>query len=217
MLHHSHVTQPPETKGRTIRWASHYDLVVNLLSFGQAKVIRQRALSLAHIQAGDSILDVGCGTGDLSLMAKRLAGASGRVCAIDAAPEMIEVAQQKAARASVDVDFRVGLIEALAFPAVSFDAVLSSLMMHHLPDDVKRQGLREIRRVLKPGGRLLIVDFMRPTNPGGHLMTLLMGHMAMRAGAQDLPDLLREAGFDEAESGNIGFGPLGYVLGRTGS
>jgi ubiquinone/menaquinone biosynthesis C-methylase UbiE len=215
MFHHSHAAPAPETQGRIIRWAWRYDLVVNILSLGRAGVIREMTARLAHIQAGDSVLDVGCGTGDLTLAAKRLAGVGGRVCGVDAAPEMIGVAQYKAARANSSVDFRVGVIESLPFPDASFDVALSSLMMHHLPDDVKRQGLREVRRVLKPGGRLLIVDMKRMTGVAGHLSPMLMAHAGMRDGVQDLPELLRQVGFADVESGDTRFAPLGYAAGRT--
>jgi ubiquinone/menaquinone biosynthesis C-methylase UbiE len=217
MFHHSHTTaaQAAKTKGRTIRWASRYDLFVNVLSFGLGKAIREMTAELAQIREGDLVLDVGCGTGDLTLVAKRLAGAGGRVGGIDAAPEMIEVARRKAARAHADVDFRVGLIEAIDYPDATFDVVLSSLMMHHLPGDVKSQGLREVGRVLKPGGRLLIVDIKRPTGILSHLTPMLLAHAGLRDGIQDLPELLRLAGFVAVKSGDTRFGPLGYTSGRT--
>ena len=108
------------------------------------------------------VLEVGCGTGEVAQRAQVRVGPAGRVSGIDPSAQMIDVASKKAARAGLDIDYRVAAIEALPYPDSSFDVVLSSLMMHHLPDELKSAGLAEVRRVLKPGGRLLIVDFKRP-------------------------------------------------------
>src|SRR5204863_5051830 len=129
--------------------------------------LRRTTVELAGIQPAERVLEVGCGTGDVAIAASERTGTGGAVYAIDPSPEMIAVARDKAARARRAVDFQVGVIEALAFPDASFDVVLSSLMMHHLPNDLKRRGLAEIARVLKPDGRLLIVDFKRPTTRMG--------------------------------------------------
>jgi demethylmenaquinone methyltransferase/2-methoxy-6-polyprenyl-1,4-benzoquinol methylase/phosphoethanolamine N-methyltransferase len=198
-----------------IRWAWLYDAVVWLMSFGRAKAIRTLTADLAAIRPGEAVLDVGCGTGDLTLEAKARAGASGTVCALDAAPEMIAVARRKAARRRADVDFRVGLIEANGFPAQSFDVVLSSLMMHHLPDELKLSGLKECRRVLKPGGRLVIVDFMRSSSTGHGETGERFIHPIPHTGARDLAALLAEAGFSDITSGDVPSWPLGYVQGRV--
>ena len=193
----THMTKDtrPVTTGRTIGWAAHYDLVVQLLTLGRAKALRQLTIDQAQLRSGEAVLDVGCGTGDLTLLAKQRVGAAGRVCGIDAGPEMIGVARGKAARRRTEIDFRVEPIEAMTFPAQTFDVVLSSLMMHHLPDDLKPRALAELRRVLKPGGRLLIADFKRPTDHLGQGVMRLMMHGHVRQGAQDLPALLAEAGF----------------------
>ncbi len=198
------------TTGRTIGWAEHYDLVVQLLTLGRAKALRQLTIDQAQLRVGEVVLDVGCGTGDLTLLAKQRMGATGRVCGIDAGPEMIEVARRKAAKAHVEIDFRVEPIEALTFPDQSFDVVLSSLMMHHLPDDLKPRALAELHRVLKPGGRLLIADFKRPTNHLSQGLLGLMMHGHVQQGAEGLPDLLAQAGFtsvtfDDKRSWVLGF------------
>jgi demethylmenaquinone methyltransferase/2-methoxy-6-polyprenyl-1,4-benzoquinol methylase/phosphoethanolamine N-methyltransferase len=220
MLSHSHSGERPQTTGRTIRWAAFYDAFVTLATFGRSPAIRKATAELAGIQPGDKVLDVGCGTGDLSIEASRLAGPSGQVYGIDAAPEMIDVARrkmarQKVARTAAGVDFRVGLIEAIDFPDGYFDAVLSSLMMHHLPDDLKQRGLREVRRVLKPGGRLLIVDFKRSANASNRAHMALLLHRNMPRGVQDLTELMERAGFGQIETGDLraGFGMLGFVRG----
>ena len=155
---HSHPEARPQTTGLVLNWGRRYDWVVQIMALGQAGRLRRKTVEFAQIAPGERILDVGCGTGDLTLRAAERAGSTGQVCGIDPGPEMIEVARRKADRKHVAVDFRVGVIEQLPYPDASFDVVLSSLMMHHLPADLKPIGLAEIRRVLKPTGRLIIVD-----------------------------------------------------------
>ena len=203
----------PVTTGRTIGWARQYDAVVAIMTLGRARAMRAATVALARIAPGEAVLDVGCGTGDLTMAARAWAGAAGRVQGIDAAPAMIAVARRKAARAGDMIDYRVAAVEALPFPDATVDVVVSSLMMHHLPDDLKRGGLAEMRRVLKPGGRLLMVDLNRPTGLVGRLAQPLLVRHHMRTGVQDLPALVEAAGFTSVEAGEVGFKPLGFVRG----
>jgi demethylmenaquinone methyltransferase/2-methoxy-6-polyprenyl-1,4-benzoquinol methylase/phosphoethanolamine N-methyltransferase len=199
----------PKTRGLTIPWTSFYDTAVWLLSLGKGQAIRQATVELAQIKPGDRVLDVGCGTGDLTLVAKTLAGPGGEVYGTDASPEMIDRARRKAARAGVDVIFQIDLIENMTFPDNHFDVVLSSLMMHHLPDDLKREGLAEIYRVLKPGGRLLIVDLESSSSGsvGQRLSDLMIqlhgGHTAMRNNVKKLIPFVEAAGFTGVETAKI--------------
>src|SRR5689334_8435064 len=131
MAHHSHsFEQPAQTEGSLIRWAPYYDFTVNIVTLGKARTLRRMTVNQAMIKPGDSVLDVGCGTGEVTLLAKTRAR-DGKVYGIDPAPEMIAVARKKAARKKLGIDFRVGVIEALPFPDESIDVVTSSLMMHH--------------------------------------------------------------------------------------
>lgn len=206
MGHHSHsVEQPAQTEGRLIRWAPYYDLAVNLTTFGHARLLRKSTVDHALIKPGDSVLDVGCGTGEVTILAKTRAK-NGNVYGIDPAPEMIRVAQKKAERKGLDIDFRLGVIEALPFPDSTIDVVTSSLMMHHLPEDLKVRGLAEIYRVLrspdpvsgKPGGRLLIADFMRPTGSFlNHLFIAFTRHQGLKSGIEDIQKLLKATGFGQ--------------------
>jgi demethylmenaquinone methyltransferase/2-methoxy-6-polyprenyl-1,4-benzoquinol methylase/phosphoethanolamine N-methyltransferase len=204
----------PRTEGRTIRWARLYDLGTTLLSFGRASALRRRTVELAAIAPGERVLDVGCGPGRLAILAAALAGPAGEVCGIDPAPEMIELARRKAARAGARVRFEVGVIEALPYPDERFDVVLSSLMLHHLPDGLKRRGLAEVRRVLGPAGRFVAVDFGATPGEGpGHVLCVL----GLRKGwdhAERLREMLREAGFDAGEVGPTGLGGLAFVRAR---
>ncbi|MCC6612495.1 MAG: class I SAM-dependent methyltransferase [Anaerolineae bacterium] len=215
--HHAAADQAgPVTDGKLIRWAHRYDMVVKLLTLGLDRTLRERTADLAQIRPGDSVLDVGCGTGDLTLVAKARAGSDGWVCGIDAAPEMIEVARAKALKQGREIDFRVEAIERLPFDDDSFDVALSSMMMHHLPDDLKRAGLREVYRVLKPGGRLLVVDFRRGTTLHDHLSPVNLIHPHVSAGIDGLPTLVKAAGFSQVETGSTGFFPMvGYVRGEV--
>jgi len=198
MAHHFHshsVEQSVQTEGRLIRWAPYYDLVTNFITLGQAPRLRKMTVDQALIKPGDSVLDVGCGTGEVTLLAKTRAQ-NGNVYGIDPAPEMIAVARKKAARKGLDIDYRVGVIEALPFDDSSIDVVTSSLMMHHLPEDLKRRGLAEVYRIIKPGGRLLIADFERPTGSFlNHLFLAFTRHQGIQKGIEDLQALLKNSGF----------------------
>ena len=205
----------PETRGRTIHWASRYDTVTGLLALGRERRIREMTVALAQVKPGDKVLDVGSGTGTLTIAAKTWAGPEGDVHGLDAAPEMIDVARRKAVQAGAEVGFQVGLIEDIPFSDDQFDVVLSSLMLHHLPGALKRQGFAEMHRILKPGGRLLAVDFDPPTNRLiGALATLLIGHGMMRSDFQELAAMAKEAGLVEVQTGRTQFGVLSFVSGE---
>jgi ubiquinone/menaquinone biosynthesis C-methylase UbiE len=139
----------------------------DLIALSEKNRFRRRQIELAGIKEGERVLEVGCGTGSLSILAKLAVGESGRVEGTDIAPRMIERAQDKARRYGLDITFKVASIDDLPYEAESFDMVISSMMFHHLPVEVKRKGLREVHRILKKGGRLYLADFCR-----SHLLTI---------------------------------------------
>jgi ubiquinone/menaquinone biosynthesis C-methylase UbiE len=110
---------------------------------------------------GDRVLDVGCGPGYAARMLAEAVGPEGSVVGIDAAPEMTEYASRRARRLT-NCRFQPGTAESLAFPDGSFDVLVSSLVMHHLAEDGRFRAVREMRRVLRPGGTLLLADFAIP-------------------------------------------------------
>ncbi len=193
----------PQTSGHVLHRAGQYDLCGSLLRTGVDQPNSRMVVEMAQIQPGDKVLDVGCGTGSLTLTAARRVGPSGAAYGIDASPEMIAVARQKAQRSGFATVFEVGLIEKLDFPDATFDVVISRLVIHHLPDELKRQGFAEILRVLKPGGRVFLADFAPPANPIlAHLALAMVGHRMMRqSNVQSLPPMLAEAGFVDIASG----------------
>lgn len=204
----------PHTEGKAVRWARLYDVGTTLLSLGRLSALHRKIVALAGITPGERILDVGCGPGRLAILAGAAAGPAGEACGIDPAPEMVALARRKAARAGARVRFEGGVIEALPYPGGHFDVVLSSLMLHHLPEDVKRRGLAEVHRVLRPAGRLVAVDFGATPGHGiGHLLCVL----GLRTGwdhAERLREMLRQAGFDAVEMGPTGHRALAFVRGR---
>jgi ubiquinone/menaquinone biosynthesis C-methylase UbiE len=128
---------------------------------------------------------------------------------------MIAVARRKAARQHLDIDFRVIGIEALPIPDASVDVAFSSLMMHHLPGDLKRTGLGEVRRVLKLGGRLAIVDFSERRGLLSHLALSAFVHHAGEGAVEELLPLLEAAGFGEIRTGELGVMTLSFVTARA--
>jgi ubiquinone/menaquinone biosynthesis C-methylase UbiE len=169
------------------------------LSLGGERTYREKTLELAGLKTGESVLDVGCGTGTLAIAAKRHVGAAGKAYGIDASPEMIARARKKAKKATADVAFQNAFVENLPFPDATFDLVLSTTMLHHLPDKVRRQCLREVRRVLKPAGRFLAVDFGGPVNERRSWVAKL--HRHGRIDLSRLTPLVSEAGMKIVQSG----------------
>jgi ubiquinone/menaquinone biosynthesis C-methylase UbiE len=188
-----------KTKGLILNGGWRYDLMgwfVDIVLFRcQWRELRQKTINLARIQPGEQVLDVGCGTGTLALEATRRVGTTGCVVGIDPSQQQIGRACSKAARRKLPVEFQIGVIEKLPFPDQTFDVVLSTLMMHHLPAPLKRQGLAEIARVLKPGGRLVIADFKPKRERQGQVARFHAGGTSM----QDLAAMVSDAGFESLE------------------
>jgi ubiquinone/menaquinone biosynthesis C-methylase UbiE len=132
-----------------------YDPLTSILGVNRA---RRALLDQAGLRAYHRVLDVGCGTGTLAIAIKR-DYPSVDVIALDPDSKALARAERKAFRAGVSVRFDQGFADELAYREATFDRVFSSLMFHHLEHDDKEKTLSEIRRVLKPGGRLEFLDF----------------------------------------------------------
>ena len=107
------------------------------------------------------VMDAGCGSGSLAIDVKK-AFPNILLEAIDADPHILGIAEQKARKLNQQINFREAFLQDLPFPDSSFDFVYSSLVFHHLTSDVKRKAMKEVYRVLKNGGRFLLVDFGKP-------------------------------------------------------
>lgn len=132
-----------------------YDPVVSLIG---ADSTRRVLIDQADLGRGQHVLEIGCGTGSLVTLLKRLYP-DVEVVGLDPDPKALARAARKAERAAVSIRFDRGFSDELPYPEASFDRVLSSFMFHHLPGDVKARTLSEVERVLKPGGSLHLLDF----------------------------------------------------------
>jgi ubiquinone/menaquinone biosynthesis C-methylase UbiE len=151
----------PATRGiRVDGRAEWVDLLESTLSFGRRRHILAATLAAAAPCAGSRLVDVGCGTGELVISAAQLGTIS--ATGIDATPAMIALARQRARESGSRARFEVAAAEELPFADGALDIVTSSYFFHHLPSEVKRLALREMWRVLAPGGRLVITDYGRP-------------------------------------------------------
>lgn len=206
----------PLTEGKTIRWARRYDLGVEAMYFGRGDRYRRRVLDLAEVKTGDKVLDMGCGPGRLVLAACARVGRSGEAYGIDPSTEMLALATHKATKAALPARFVQGVAEDLPFDDGYFDAVISSLVIHHLPGyDLKRKAFGEMRRVLKDGGRLLVVDFAVPeSGPLRQIAKVVALHMDATT-IHDYPGLMESAGFAAGDIGEAGFKVFRYVRGTA--
>jgi ubiquinone/menaquinone biosynthesis C-methylase UbiE len=219
MLSHMHKKpSQAQSSGSMQGWGAIYDHLTGLMFMGKEAQMRQATLDLAGLQTGESLLEVGCGTGTLTLAAKKRLGADSEVFGIDVAEDMLAAARRKAEQAGLQITFQTGRIEQIPFPDGRFDAVLASLMIHHIPDPVdKQRGFNEILRVLKPGGRLLIVDFEPPTNPVlSHMVRGVLGDEMAERTVRELIPLAEQAGFRQVETGPAKSRFLSFLRGVKG-
>lgn len=193
-----------------------FDPVVRLTM--RERRFKRDLLAQAAIKPGHRVLDLGCGTGTLAILAKEAVPAAD-VAGLDGDPRILEQARAKAEAAALAVRFDHGFSTELPYAAGSFDRVLSTLFFHHLTSDDKRRTLGEIARVLRPGGELHIADFTRPGDPlmalAFTVVRLFDGIERTRVNARgELGALVTEAGLRRVVEGNrlrTAFGTLALM------
>lgn len=144
-----------------------YDLLNDVLSFGIHKLWRKKSVKLAQPQSDSYVLDIACGTGDFAFEFERF---SKKIIGLDFCEEMLEIARQKAIKRNSSVQFIQGDALKLPFDNDQFDIVSIGFGIRNV-DDVSKS-IQEIHRVLKKGGRAVILEFGKPKNP---LMRILYG------------------------------------------
>ncbi len=187
-----------------------YDPFLWLLGADKPK---RRLIEQAELKAGFRVLDVGCGTGSLAVLVKKSYPAVD-VVAVDPDPSALSIAKRKANRARLAVEFDRGFSDHLPYPDRSFDRVFSSFMIHHLKADERAATLAEIRRVLKTGGSVHLLDFA--PHDGAHGDKKHGFHMAPHAADRfegRMAVLMSEAGLADATEVSrwkIIFGAIAY-------
>jgi demethylmenaquinone methyltransferase/2-methoxy-6-polyprenyl-1,4-benzoquinol methylase len=153
-----------QVRGMFERIAGVYDLMNTAMTAGLHHRWRERAADRAEVAEGDTALDVCCGTGDLAIELRRRCGVSGRVVGCDFSERMLDLARQKAARLGMpEVSFEWADALALPYEDSAFDAVTVGFGVRNLADI--EAGVTEMTRVLKPGGRLVILEITQPRRP----------------------------------------------------
>jgi demethylmenaquinone methyltransferase/2-methoxy-6-polyprenyl-1,4-benzoquinol methylase len=211
--------------------ARRYDLLNTLLSFGLHKRWKRYAVQLVAPPPGGAALDVCCGTGDLAFLLRRRVGPAGRVVGVDFAEPMVRLARQRAAGRR-GLWFVQGDAEALPLPEAAFDVATVGFGIRNV-GRVPR-ALRELWRVLKPGGRLVVLEFSQPRSRLFGALYGLYSHLIpwLGRGLSRHPDayrylttsirgwpaqeafsgMLRQAGFSEVRYRNLLFGAVAVHL-----
>ena len=186
-----------------------YDLLLAVLTRGRERVFREQILDLAGVAAGDRMLDIGCGTGTTAIAAARRAE-PGVVWGVDVSRAMLAAARRKAGARTLDKSLRFVAADAVELPFRDgmFDVATMVTVAHMLPPPDRRPALAEIARVLRPGGRLLIIDYgdARP----GDFVARYHEHTAFDLGS--LRGDLAAAGLVETSAAPLGWLSLHHLM-----
>jgi ubiquinone/menaquinone biosynthesis C-methylase UbiE len=183
------------------------------------ETFKRRLIQEANIQPEMRVLDLGCGTGTLTLMLKR-AHPEAKVTGLDGDPQVLDIARDKSR--GTDIQWDEGLASSLPYPDSVFDRVVTSLVIHHLTSDDKRRAFKEIYRVLKPRGELHILDFGAPRSLLTRFTAKYMRRLEETADNFDglIPLFVTEAGFGEVQEAEYFvtiFGPLSRLRAVKGA
>lgn len=206
--------------------AGKYDLMNDLMSGGIHRLWKRFTIELSGVRRGNSVLDIAGGTGDLAAKFSRLVGSEGKVVLADINDSMLQVGREKLTNRGIvgNIEYVQANAECLPFPDNSFDCITIAFGLRNVTD--KDAALRSMLRVLKPGGRLLVLEFSKPTNElmskvydrysfdilprMGKLITndedsyrYLAESIRMHPDQETLKEMMAEAGFAEVRYHNM--------------
>ncbi|MGH7793901.1 MAG: class I SAM-dependent methyltransferase [Candidatus Binatia bacterium] len=186
-----------------------YDPIMKLLG---GEKVRRTLLDQAMIQPGQCVLDIGCGTGSLVVLIKRL-NPEVRVIGLDPDPKALARARRKAKHASVSIQFDQGSSLGLPYPEASIDRVFSSFMLHHIPSDEREKTLKEVLRVLRPDGLFCLLDFGGPESGGiSRLARMIHSSRHLKDNSEErILALMTQAGFADPKKIDEGAMLFGQV------
>ncbi len=184
-------------RGRT------YDLLALVFFGGRRRRVVTRLVAESGARPGDRVLDVGCGTGYFTRAMAAAVVPDGNAHGVDPSAEAITQARRGTRLANCT--YSDGIAQALDAADGSYDVVVSSLMIHHLPETQRPKAISEMFRVLRPGGSLLVAEFRPPsTRIGRRLVRALSGHGAMAENRFDLlAPMVHDAGFEQIRTGDL--------------
>jgi ubiquinone/menaquinone biosynthesis C-methylase UbiE len=202
MTRPEHDTADTDTSGRHMGCGPTHDVLAAVFFGGRRRRVYTELTTRSGARRGDRVLDVGCGDGYFTRIMANAVGADGTALGVDPSPEAIARAR-KVTRAA-NCTFSEGVAEHLDASEGSYDVVVSGLMVHHLPEAIRPQALREMFRVLRPGGRVLIAEFRPPRN---RIVQYLIGPVISPAMQQNplhlLEPMINHAGFQQVRSGDL--------------
>ncbi len=206
--------------------ADKYDLMNDVMSFGIHRLWKNTAMSLSGVKRGQQVLDLAGGTGDLTKRLSKRVGPEGRVVLSDINESMLEEGRKRLINEGIvgNVEFKQINAEEIPFEDQTFDLVTIGFGLRNVTDKLK--ALKEMKRVLKPGGRLLVLEFSQPVIPGlgklydfysfniiprmgeliakdGDSYRYLTESIRMHPGQEELKAMMLEAGFDEVDYKNL--------------
>lgn len=192
-------------------WPRLYDALLLFLTRGRVREYREDLLDLAGIGAGHQVLDVGCGTGTQALAIAHRAGPEGFVAGIDRSSNMLALARRKARRSGLDIALERADATSLPYRGECFDIVTITTVLHAVRVGEHRRCVREAARVLKSGGRVLLVDFAG--DPGQRRSWIARHGIHGRFDLHDIQGLLSREGFEEIDRGPLDWLGLHYLRG----
>jgi ubiquinone/menaquinone biosynthesis C-methylase UbiE len=195
---HGNADEAPGAMGRP----GMYHALTAAAFLGRRAAVYDRLAALAELHPGEHAVDLGCGTGALTLALARRVGPTGSVLGVDASEQMVAYARRSA---PPQVRYAVTPAEALDLPEGSVDAVATALAMHHIAPEQRLVALGKARQALRPGGRLVLVDFRPPTGAlARRLVGAFTGPAMQTGGPQELADLARAADLQVTWTGRVG-------------
>lgn len=179
-----------------------HDVLADVFFVGQRRRVYRRIATLSRARPGDQVLDVGCGDGYLTRLMAETVAPGGSALGVDQSRETLRRARHITRDANCT--FAEGTAQALDAADRSVDVVVSSLMLHHLPEAGRERAVAEMFRVLRPGGRLLIAEFRPPTTGlMRHLIRPVASPAMQHNSLHLLEPLVTGRGFLRAESGDL--------------
>jgi SAM-dependent methyltransferase len=199
-------------RSRGLNFPRLYDFLISILTRGRDEAYRADVLDAAGIAAGQHVLDIGCGTGTQAIATWHRVQPGGTVTGIDISRNMLAAAQRKAARAQAEIDFRESDAAHLPFESDRFDVVTITTVLHMIPDERQRLCLREAARVLRHGGRLLVIDYAGAVTERHHWSAKHGRHGSFNL--TTLRPVLAQERFEEIEAGPLNWLSLHFLRAR---